>query len=137
MKFFLTSVWLAATMLISTQPVSAGQLKLSTDKMEAGALELRPPVGTPIPIPVIAAPVPLFELVKDKRVDDQLRAYAKRSGWDHFIWQAPEYVLDQNMLIPGEFEASIAFFLKGANEAGSHLRAVFYRGNKTIRITEF
>lgn len=79
---------------------------------------------------------PAFELVKGKRVDDQFRVFGKQSGWN-LIWQAPEYVLDQNMTIPGDFESSILFFLSGANEAGTRLRAVFYRGNKTVRVTEF
>lgn len=80
---------------------------------------------------------PAFELVKGKRVEDQLRAFGKKSGWNNLIWQAPEYVLDQNMMIPGDFEPAVLFFLNGANEAGARLRAVFYRGNKTVRITEF
>lgn len=129
-------------LLISTQ--SAEQTVAQPAQMDRVSVTINP-AGTPQPIPVIAAPAPTpapaplpqFELVKGKRVDDQLRAFGKRTGWDHFLWQAPEYVLDQNILIPGDFEAAITYFLKGANEAGSHLRAVFYRGNKTVRITEF
>lgn len=98
-----------------------------------GTKPIETAVATPTPAVVVQAS---FELVKGKRVDDQLRAYGKRSGWD-LIWQAPEYVLDQNMTIQGDFESSVLFFLNGANEAGARLRAVFYRGNKTVRVTEF
>ena len=91
-------------------------------------------------VPAIAAvppaPVPTFELVRGQRGDEQIRDFGKRSGWD-LIWQAPDFVLDQNMVIQGDFEPAVLFFLKGTNEAGSRLRAVFYRGNKTVRVTEF
>jgi hypothetical protein len=90
-------------------------------------------VAAPIVPP---APVPTMEIVKGKRVDEQLKEFGKRAGWT-LIWQAPDYVLDQNMTLQGEFEPAVLFFLKGTNEAGSRLRAVFYRGNKTVRVTEF
>jgi len=90
----------------------------------------------PVPPPVPAPIAPTLKLEKGKRVDKQLLAYGKETGWD-IDWQAPEFVLDKDMLIPGDFESALVFFLKGANEAGSRLRAVFYRGNKTVRVMEF
>jgi hypothetical protein len=92
--------------------------------------------ATPAATPAAIAPAASIELEKGKRVDDQLRSYGKRSGWD-LVWQAPDYVLDKNMVIEGDFESAVLFFLKGANEAGTRLRAVFYRGNKTVRVMEF
>ena len=98
--------------------------------------------GTPPPAPVaaiapvIVAPVAKFELKKGKSIESQLIEFGKQSGWD-LVWQAPEYVVDKNMMIQGDFESAILSFLNGANEAGTSLRAVFYRGNKTVRVTEF
>lgn len=122
------------------------EIKFVIDVVEAKPVEARAALPAPSsevflspPVEVITPPVvapPSFELVKGKRVDDQLRAYGKSSGWG-LIWQAPEFVLDQNMMIPGDFESAVLFFLNGANEAGARLRAVFYRGNKTVRVTEF
>lgn len=103
----------------------------------AEALAVTPVVAAVVtPVVVAPPPEPLFELEKGKSVEAQLRAYGKRAGWDLF-WQAPEYVLDQNTTLASDFESSVIFFLKGTNEAGAHLQAVFYRGNKTVRITEF
>lgn len=121
--------------LVAAAPAFAGSLIISGDAgtpATGGAASKVAPVVVEAP----AAPIPTFELVKGKRVDEQLRAFGKRSGWD-LIWQAPDYVLDQNMIIQGDFEPAVLFFLKGTNEAGSRLRAIFYRGNKTVRVTEF
>lgn len=107
--------------------------------------EIQFAIATPVAAPPAVAPgvpalslVPVvsFEIEKGKHVDEQLRAYAKQSGWN-LVWQAPDYVLDQRMTLQGDFEASLLSFLKGANEAGTRLRAVFYRGNKTVRVMEF
>lgn len=76
-----------------------------------------------------------FQLEKGKKVDVQLSAFGQRTGWT-LVWQAPDYILDQPMVLPGEFESAVINFLSGANEAGFRLRAIFYRGNKTVRITE-
>lgn len=111
---------LASGMPIAPPP-SAKSLAIKPD-----AKQVEAPAAAPISI----------ELVKGKRVDDQFRAFAKQSGWD-LVWQAPEYVVDRDMKINGEFENVLLSFLNGANEAGTRLRAVFYRGNKTVRITEF
>lgn len=89
-----------------------------------------------VPTSVEPPPPPTFEMTRGKRVDDQLRAYGKTAGWD-LVWEAPEYMLDRNMTVQGEFEAAVLSFISGANEAGTRLRAVFYRGNKTVRVTEF
>jgi Toxin co-regulated pilus biosynthesis protein Q len=96
------------------------------------------PVPAPVaaPAPVKAVPAPSFELKKGKSVEAQLFEFGKQSGWD-LVWQAPEFVVDRNMVIQGDFEAAVLSFLNGANEAGTRLRAVFYRGNKTVRVTEF
>ncbi|ABE47307.1 TcpQ domain-containing protein [Polaromonas sp. JS666] len=96
----------------------------------------QPRPAAAVPLAPAAPEVPLMEIVKGKRVDEQLRDFGKRAGWN-LIWQAPEYVLDQNMTLPGGFEESVTTLLKGANEAGARLQAVFYRGNKTVRISEF
>lgn len=96
----------------------------------------QPRAASALPVAPPAPEVPPMEIVKGKRVDEQLRELGKRAGWN-LIWQAPEYVLDQNMTLPGGFEESVTTLLKGANEAGSRLQAVFYRGNKTVRISEF
>ncbi|MDI1236339.1 MAG: TcpQ domain-containing protein [Polaromonas sp.] len=122
----------AQTIQVSNEPFVDKPVLPFAAPNQPGAASKVAPVATAVP----QAPIPTFELVRGKRVDEQLRDFGKRSGWD-LIWQAPDFVLDQNMVIQGEFETAVLFFLKGTNEAGSRLRAVFYRGNKTVRVTEF
>lgn len=108
------------------------------DERKASHPVAKPSAGTAVvPTPVEPPPPPpTFEMTRGKRVDDQLRAYGKTAGWD-LVWEAPEYMLDRNMTVQGEFEAAVLSFISGANEAGTRLRAIFYRGNKTVRVTEF
>lgn len=104
------------------------------------------PLGTPtesLPIPALVprSPPPLPEelslvLRKGRPVVDGLRAYGQKTGWD-LVWEAPSYVAERDLVVPGDFESALASFLKGANEAGTRIRAVFYRGNKTVRVSEY
>ena len=82
---------------------------------------------------IVKAPL---ELKPNSPVDEQFRQFATRSGWN-LMWQAPEYVLDHKTTIAGDFESALATFLKSANESGVRLRAMFFRGNKTVRVEEF
>lgn len=82
------------------------------------------------------APTVVLELRKGKPIHEQLRAYGKQSGWE-LAWEAPEYVSPRDITVTGEFEAAIKQFLEGVNEAGTRMRATFYRGNKIVRVSEF
>jgi hypothetical protein len=75
-------------------------------------------------------------LRKGEPVFEELRAHGQRNGWD-VVWEAPTYLVERDMVVPGEFEAALEAFLKGANEAGTRIRAVFYRGNRTVRVSEY
>lgn len=139
--FFLRAAWLLLFVGLSTAAVRAQTIQMSREAfVDKPTLPFAPPAGARSVGAIVIAPLPVtvasFEIEKGKRVDEQLRSYGKRSGWD-LVWQAPDFVLDQNMTIPGDFESSVLFFLRGANESGARLRAVFYRGNKTVRVTEF
>lgn len=68
-------------------------------------------------------------------VDEQLRAYARPAGWD-LVWEAGPYVSERELVVAGNFEAAIESLLQGVNESGIRLRAVFYRGNRTVRVWE-
>lgn len=99
------------------------------------------PAAQALPVVPFVPPSPPPEEValvirKGKPVSDELSAYGRRMGWD-LIWEAPVYVAERDMVVPGGFDAAIETFLKGANEAGTRIRAVFYRGNRTVRVSEF
>jgi hypothetical protein len=98
------------------------------------------PASQTLPIApfVPAKPALPTELVlhRGRSVHEELRVYAQRAGWD-LIWEAPAYMADRDTVVPGDFEAATELFLKGANEAGTRIRAVFYRGNRTVRVSEY
>lgn len=116
---------------------SLAQVRTSTDafplKPLAEALPVLP--FTPAHAPALTGEVSLV-LQKGRPVMDGLRAYGQKTGWD-LVWEAPAYVAERDMVVPGDFEAAVESFLKGANEAGTRIRAVFYRGNKTVRVSEY
>lgn len=93
-----------------------------------------------VPFVPPAPPAPPEEtslvLRKGKPVVEELRAYGQRTGWD-LVWEAPTYLAERDMVVPGTFESALEAFLKGANEAGTRIHAVFYRGNKTVRVSEY
>lgn len=101
------------------------------------------PAAEALPFVPFAAPAPpappeetSLVLHRGKPVVDDLRAYGQRTGWD-LVWEAPTYLAERDMVVPGTFEGALETFLKGANEAGTRIRAVFYRGNKTVRVSEY
>lgn len=87
-------------------------------------------------ITITEIPSNSIELVKGKPVDKQFRDFAKLAGWT-LLWDAPEYVLDNNEFIKGNFVEALSAFLKNTNESGSRLRPTFYHGNMTVRVQEF
>lgn len=114
-------------------PVAAAEpAKSSAEKAAKGAASAAPEVVStaPAPPPVVQTML----LVKGKRIDEQLIELARKDGWTMY-WNASEFILDQNAFMTGGFEEALTNFLRGANEAGAQLRADFYRGNKTVRIT--
>jgi hypothetical protein len=118
-------------LVVIAEPIAQAAVNAAATS-EASLLDLAAHESSPVTTPINAN----LKLEKDKRVDVQFLTYGKQNGWD-VDWQAPEFILDKDLVIPGDFESALVFFLKGANEAGSRLRAVFYRGNKTVRVMEF
>ena len=122
--------------------VALAQASLAQVRTSAEAFPL--PAGSEaLPVlPFVAArpPSPPEEvslvLHKGKPVVEGLRAYGQKTGWD-LVWEAPAYLAERDMVVPGDFEAAVESFLRGANEAGTRIRAVFYRGNKTVRVSEY
>lgn len=113
----------------ATAPEPAKAEAAKTAPAAAPEVVAAPPAPPPPP-PVVET----MRLVKGKRIDEQLIELARKDGWTMY-WNASEFILDQDAVMTGGFEMALTNFLRGANEAGAQLRADFYRGNKTVRIT--
>lgn len=126
--------------LIAVLAVTQGafaQVRTSPDSFPIKpAAEALPFVRFAPPAPPAPPEKTSLVLHKGKPVVEDLRAYGQRTGWD-LVWEAPTYLAERDVVVPGTFESALETFLKGANEAGTRIRAVFYRGNKTVRVSEY
>ena len=95
-----------------------------------------PEVVTAAPVPAAAPPAPAQLVIRQGHsVDEELRAYAQPAGWE-LVWEAGPYVAERELVVAGGFEAAMESLLQGVNESGIRMRAVFYRGNRTVRVWE-
>ena len=130
------------TPLLQVAMLLAAQAVLAQVRTSPEAFPVRPAVEALPLLPFTSPPAPLrpedtaLVLRQGRPVFEELRAYGQRHGWD-LVWDAPIYVAERDMVLPGPFEAAVESFLKGANEAGTRIRAVFYRGNRTVRVSEY
>lgn len=88
--------------------------------------------------PAVVAPkeLPPMFLLPGKTVSVQLMAMAKASGWD-LVWDAADFSVDQKVALSSDFTKAVGIVIESANSEGTHLKAMFYRGNNVVRITEF
>jgi hypothetical protein len=137
----------AAAEPTSTTPMATGFSLASNSAVDQQKAAMPVPVpvsvALPIPMPAVEAVVevvveaPVFSLEKGQRVDLQLKEIAQKYGWS-LNWDAPAFEAQiSTTFVAGSFEKFIGVFISGASEAGTNLKAVFYRGNKTLRISEF
>ena len=127
---------LGVTLALSITAAAAYAGGFIDERLQKPSTVQIPKTGEPKALHLPPAPAAGIELVKGKPVDQQFGSYARTSEWV-LIWEASEFVLDNNVSIEGDFETAFTAFLKATNESGSRLRATFYRGNKTVRVQEF
>ena len=77
-----------------------------------------------------------FQLFPGKGVSLQIQDIATASGWD-VLWEASDFSLEKKLTLSGDFKQALTTLVEAANSSGTHLRATFYRGNKTVRVQEF
>ena len=102
----------------------------------AAAAPAIPEVVAAPPVLPASSALPMQLVIRQGRsLDEELRAYARPAGWD-LVWEAGPYVAERELVVAGGFEAAIESLLQGVNESGIRMRAVFYRGNHTVRVWE-
>ena len=79
---------------------------------------------------------PFTSLTAGKAISSQLQQLAKENGWQ-LIWEATDFNVEQKVTVSSDFVKAITTVIESANLSGSRLKATFYKGNKTVRVTEF
>ena len=84
-----------------------------------------------------AAPVaPVWEIVvSDKTLNAALARWAATAGWQ-LLWELPvDYAVEARTAVPGSFEEAVSTVAKSMETAEIPMKAIFYQGNKVLRIT--
>jgi hypothetical protein len=73
-------------------------------------------------------------LPTDKTLSAALGRWAKSAGWQ-LVWELPvDYSVDARTTVPGTFEEAVGMVAKGMDTAEISMKAIFYAGNKVLRI---
>lgn len=95
-----------------------------------------PVVATPAPpAPVAPPPAPTWEImVSDKTLNAALQRWAAAAGWQ-LLWELPvDYAVEAKTTVPGSFDEAVNTVVKSMETAEIPMKAVFYQGNKVLRI---
>jgi hypothetical protein len=87
--------------------------------------------------PVVPAPpaAPGWEImVSDKTLNAALQRWAAAAGWQ-LLWELPvDYAVEARTTVPGNFDEAVNTVVKSMESAEIPMKAVFYQGNKVLRI---
>jgi hypothetical protein len=73
-------------------------------------------------------------LPTDKTLSAALGRWAKSAGWQ-LVWELPvDYSVDARTTVPGTFEEAVGMVAKGMDTAEISMKAIFYAGNRVLRI---
>lgn len=70
----------------------------------------------------------------DKTLNGALARWAGAAGWQ-LLWELPiDYAVQVRTTVPGSFEEAVATVVTSMDSAEMPMKAVFYKGNKVLRI---
>lgn len=104
--------------------------------------EKAPVVSAPAKLaPVAQAETPkpkpkqIWEIVPtDKTLNSALARWAASAGWQ-LVWELPvDYAIEARTSVPGTFEEAVGMVAKSMEGAETPMKAIFYSGNKVLRI---
>jgi len=116
--------------------------KLDGEKKSARASRTK---STAVPAAAAAASVPsrlesrpvdpVWEIVvADKTLNAAMARWAAQAGWQ-LLWELPvDYAVEARTTVPGSFEEAVSTVAKSMEGAEIPMKAVFYQGNKVLRI---
>ena len=105
----------------------------------AASTGLRAAPEAAIQTPLAYAPVssaPLWEIsLADKTLNSALARWTTQAGWQ-LLWELPvDYSVEANTTLTGSFEQAVEKVAKSMESAEIPMKAIFYKGNKVLRIT--
>jgi hypothetical protein len=72
--------------------------------------------------------------VTDKTLNAALSRWAASAGWQ-LVWELTvDYAVDTQTSIPGTFEDAVTAVVKSMDAAEMPMQAIFYKGNRVLRI---
>lgn len=120
-----------------------GVFAAETAKPAAGSKPaVRPAAGkgraiavAPANEPAVRAAPDAWDIVPaDKTLNAALARWAGAAGWQ-LLWELPvDYAVQVRTTVPGTFEEAIATVVGSMDSAEMPIKAVFYKGNKVLRI---
>lgn len=127
----------AITLVVATaalsQPVKTVGEPYVPKGAAAAALTADLPFAAAAALPVEANPTTY--LLPTKSVATQLHEMAALAGWS-LVWEASDFTPVNKVLISSDFIKAVGVVVDSANLDRANLRATFYRGNNTVRVTE-
>lgn len=70
----------------------------------------------------------------DRTLNAALARWAARAGWQ-LVWELPvDYAVDSRTVVSGTFQEAVGMVAQGMAGAEIPLKAIFYAGNKVLRI---
>lgn len=72
--------------------------------------------------------------IADKTLNNTLARWAASTGWQ-LLWELPvDYAVEAHTRLHGTFEEAVAVVARSMEAAEIPMKAVFYQGNKVLRI---
>lgn len=98
------------------------------------AMPAAPAAPPPAPTPAPPAPRSWQLRLSDQTLKAALLRWAASEGWQ-LVWEAPvDYAVERDTSIGGSFEQAIEAVARSMAGAEAPLQAIFYKGNRVIRI---
>ncbi|WP_081768924.1 toxin co-regulated pilus biosynthesis Q family protein [Herbaspirillum sp. RV1423] len=88
-----------------------------------------------LPVAEVKPAEPTWEIiVADKTLNAAMARWAAQAGWQ-LLWELPvDYAVEARTTVRGSFEEAVNTVAKSMESAEIPMKAVFYQGNKVLRI---
>jgi hypothetical protein len=106
------------------------------EKLALSAARPEAPAPAPVTVaPIAPTPASAWEIaLTDKTLNAAIARWATLAGWQ-LLWELPvDYAVEARTTVPGTFEEAVEIVAKSMETAELPMKAIFYKGNKVLRI---